>query len=96
MNDFATMMAYHDVKMGLLAEKYIGKQEMARGLAISDVQSRKEWYINRIKELMFQAGRCRERLRRCKLDSATWKRHETVEQECKLLADNLAIDLMQL
>jgi len=96
MVNYPALMEEHNRKISALAEKYIGSQEMQRGLFMADVWFRKEWYINRIKQLMFQAGRCNERLRRCKPDSLKWKHYEQTAQECELLADNLGIDLRSL
>lgn len=96
MNDWQASMEEHNRQMSLLAEKYIGKKEMDRGLAMSDLWFKKQWYWNRLRDLAFQAGKNNQRLRRCKLDSPSWKRYEKAEQECLMLADNLALDLMAL
>jgi hypothetical protein len=96
MSDAEAMMAEHNRKMALLAEKYIGKQEMERGLAMPDLWFKKQWYCNRIKELGVQAGRTNMRQRKCKYGSAKWQYYETIEQELLLLADNLAIELVAL
>ena len=96
MPDFVASLETHNHRMSELALKYIGKQEMDRGMAMPDLWFKKQWYINRVRDLSVQAGRCSERLRRCKLNSPTWKRYETVERELSSLADELSIDLISL
>ena len=80
----------HHNQMNDLIEKYIGKHRLAVGNEVPDVWFKKQFYINRIRDLMFQAGRCNQALRRCKPDSPTWEKYEKTEQELNLLAEHLA------
>ncbi len=90
--------AAHDKQMKDLALKYIGQQELDRGnlkLEHSQEWFRREWVLNRIKDLMFQAGRCNQRLVRCKsADSPVWKKYEKAERDMMLLADHMALEIM--
>lgn len=76
-----------------LVDKYIGRSEFARGQSLLGIWFKQEWFINRIRELAIQAGRCQERMKYCKYDSLNWKKYNQVFQECQILIDNLSIDL---
>lgn len=91
--DAETLMDDHNKQMNDLAEKYIGKNVMQRGLSIPDAWSKKQWYVNRIKELMFNAGKACIRQQKCKCHSPKWEYYETMQQELSLLADELGSDL---
>jgi hypothetical protein len=50
----------HNAEMDALIEKYIGKDRFEPPAGL-DSWFRKQWYINRIRDVMFQAGRCNQR-----------------------------------
>lgn len=94
--DFDGMMQAHNQQMAALAEKYIGKKEMQRGLSLPALVFKKHWYVSRIKQLMKNAGRCELRRQRCKHNTPKWAYYDTTATELELLADNLALDLLAL
>ncbi len=85
----AQFWASHKKQMDDLTMKYIGKGQMDHGLSMTEPWAKKHWYLHRIGELFYQAGRCNQRLRRCKPDSPTWKKYEDAENDMKLLAEHL-------
>lgn len=85
----------HARRMAELADKYVGAAAMALGNSLTDPWSRWHWCIGRIKDLMFQAGRCNQALRRCKPGGPQWEQYDRTERELELLADHLALDLMK-
>ncbi len=86
----------HKKKMNLLAVKFIGKNTLAIRDKHTDLWFKKMWYINRIKSLMYQAGRCNQALRRCKPLGEKWKQYDETARDMELLADHLADELLGL
>lgn len=95
MNEAQLMWEAYHKHLAELAEKYIGKQVIERRDEL-DPYHKRMWYINRIKDLMRSKGICDDRIRRCKYDSPTYKFYNVRGQELEHLADNLAMDLMDL
>lgn len=78
----------HNAEMDALIEKYIGKDRFEPPAGL-DSWFRKQWYINRIRDVMFQAGRCNQALRRCKPDGKMWKQYDKTERDLELLAEHI-------
>jgi len=89
-------MADHEAKIAALAEKFIGKQVLARRDKQRDLWSKKQWYVHRIKHLMHSAGACHHALQRCKYDSPTYKKYDQTATELELLVDELTLELLTL
>lgn len=96
MNDAEQYWESYNQQIAALVEKYIGRQEMDRMLAMPDTRHKREWYARNIKYLMESVGISKERQRKCKYNSEKYKRYETTERESELLVDNLFLDLFDL
>lgn len=87
-------MRSHREQMAELAAKYLGKGQLEHRDTLTDPWSVKTWVIGRIKDLMFQAGRCNQALRRCKAGGKRWEKYDRTERELEMLADHLSSSLM--
>lgn len=86
----------HTADMETLTLKYLGAETVARGRAIADPWARRSWYLMRFFDLGEMAGAARARMRRCRrTDGEAWRRHETVERDCRQIAEHLLSEANQ-
>jgi hypothetical protein len=93
--DAKAVWTAHFGQMDALIERFIGKSQWDRRDDMPDPWFKAMFYIERIKQLMWNKGRIDQAARRCKPFSAKQQQYDKDARDMELLADHIALLLMQ-
>ena len=84
--------AEHNRELKQLALKYIGTKRLELGYK---TKYRRQWVLDQIRTLTFEAGRVQQKSYKCKFGSRLWFEYSQTSEELLQLVDHLELELLE-